>query len=322
MRLRAVHVLALLALGATFGSVAANSATHGDEHTLMSWDGVEVITNDFDIIGRVREAARLPPRTLLDFTDPAFQTVCKRVQQELASSKVVCTNLIGARLTPEGPYTAVYIVELDIADRQPRVCPTGDSLPEALIKALESGHVERGDFLNGSVVREFVNDKNYLDYDDAGLSAYAARLHAATQHYKDELAAAVDSCEPSLRMSAFDLLRFVGEPQRFTRLAGAHINDWHLGVAQAANRFLVTFAEFVPAAQMPALVNEACKGLREGGFFVRSNSLMLLNSWRKRKQLAFSQIAPECQHQVREIARTSIATQIAVPARELVNQIR
>jgi hypothetical protein len=45
-----------------------------------------------------------------------------------------------------------------------------------------------------------VNDQNYLDYDDAGLSAYAARLHAATQHYKDELAGAVDSCEPSLRM--------------------------------------------------------------------------------------------------------------------------
>lgn len=123
-------------------------------------------------------------------------------------------------------------------------------------------------------------------------------------------------------MSAFDLLRFVGKPQRFTGLAGAHIHDWHLGVAQAANRFLVTFAEFVPAAQMPALANEACKGLREGGFFVRRNSLMLLNSWRKRKQLAFSQIAPECQRQVREIARTSIATQIAVPARELVNQIR
>jgi hypothetical protein len=27
-----------------------------------------------------------------------------------------------------------------------------------------------------------------------------SRLHAATQHYKDELAGAVDSCEPSLRM--------------------------------------------------------------------------------------------------------------------------
>ena len=319
MPLRTVHVSALLVLSATLGSAAANSAARGDELTLMSWDGVEVITNDFDIIGRVREAARLPPRTLLDFTDPAFQTVCKRVQEELASSKVVCTNLIGARLTPEGPSTAVYIVELDLADRQPRVCPTGDSWPEWLIRANESGYGDRGDFLDRSVVREFVNDKNYLDYAAAGLSAYAARLHAATRHYKDELAAAADSCEPSLRMSAFDLLRFVGEPQRFTGLAGAHLNDWHLGVAQAANRFLVTFAEFVPAAQMPALANEACKGLRDGGFFVRSNSLMLLNSWRKRKQLAFSQIAPECQRQVRAIARTSIATQIAVPARELVN---
>ena len=319
MPLRTVRVSALLVLSATLGAAAADSAARGDDLTLMSWDGVEVITNDFDIIGRVREAARLPPRTLLDFTDPAFQTVCKRVQEELASSKVVCTNLIGARLTPEGPHTAVYIVELDLADRQPRVCPTGDSLPEALIWAYQSVPGEHAGFRNGTVVREFVNDKNYLDYDDAELSAYAARLHAATQHYKDELAAAADSCEPSLRMSAFDLLRFAGEPQRFTGLAGAHINDWHLGVAQAANRFLVTFAESVPAAQMPALANAACKGLREGGFFVRSNSLMLLNSWRKRKQLAFSQVAPECQRQVREIARTSIATQIAVPARELVN---
>ncbi|HEY7643004.1 MAG TPA: hypothetical protein VH814_24955 [Steroidobacteraceae bacterium] len=311
MRRMLVRFLALLIFA---------SAARGDEHTLMSWDGVEVITNDFDIIGRVRNAARLPPRTLLDFTDPAFPTVCKRVQEELAFSKVVCTNLIGARLAPEGPYTAVYIVELDMPDRKPRVCPSGDSLPEALMSALESGYPERADVVDGSVVREFVNEKNYLDYDDAGLSAHAARLHAATQHYKDELAAAVGSCEPSLRMSAFDLLRFVGEPQRFTGLAGDHINDWDLGVAQAANGFLVTFAEFVPAAQIPALANEACKGLREGGFFVRSNSLMLLNSWRKSKQLSFSQLAAGCQRQVHEIARTSIATQIAVPARELVNQ--
>jgi hypothetical protein len=310
MRRMLVRFLALLIFA---------SAAHGDEATLMSWDGVEVVTNDFDIIGRVREAARLPPRTLLDFTDPTFPTVCKRVQEELASSKVVCANLIGARLTPAGPYTAVYIVEVDIADRQPPVCPTGDSLPEALIWASASEQHARGDLLDGSVVREFVNDENYLDYDDAGLSAYAARVHVATQLYKDELAAAVGSCDPSLRMSAFDLLRFVGEPQRFIGLAGAHINDWHLGVEQAANRFLVTFAEFVPATQMPALANEACKGLREGGFFVRSNSVRLLNLWRKRKQLSFSQIAPECQRQVREIAHTSIATQIAVPARELVD---
>ena len=108
-------------------------------------------------------------------------------------------------------------------------------------------------------------------------------------------------------MSAFDLLRFVGEPQRFTGLAGAHINDWHLGVAQAANRFLVTFAEFVPAAQMPALAEqeERARVCERAGSSSRSNSLMLLNSWRKRKQLAFSQIAPECQRQVREIAGTA-----------------
>jgi hypothetical protein len=33
------------------------SAAHGDEPTLMSWDGVEVITNDFGNHGRGRDQA-------------------------------------------------------------------------------------------------------------------------------------------------------------------------------------------------------------------------------------------------------------------------
>jgi hypothetical protein len=121
-------------------------------------------------------------------------------------------------------------------------------------------------------------------------------------------------------LSAFDLTRFAGEPQRFIPLAGEHLNDWHLGVAQAANRFLVTFADFVSAAAMPALAEEACKALREGGFFVRGNSMQLLNSWRRSKHLSFGQLPPDCQRQVRDIARTSIATQIGLPARELIDQ--
>jgi hypothetical protein len=288
--------------------------------TLMSWDGVEVVTNDFDSVNRIRKAAQLPPGTLLDFVDPQFPAICERIRKELASSNVNCSNLIGPKLTPEGPNTAVYIVEVNIADREPRRCPTGDSLPEAVRWAYESGQGTRGDVLDGSVVREFVNDKNYLDYDDPGLSDHAAGLHAATQHYETELVAAVASCDPSLRGFSLDLLRFFGDPQRFVRLAGAHINDWHLAPAQAANRFLVTFADFIPPAEMPGLASEACKGLQEGGFFVRSNSVTLLNAWRKRKLLSFDQLAPDCQRQVRDIARTSIADQIAVPARELSNQ--
>jgi hypothetical protein len=120
-------------------------------------------------------------------------------------------------------------------------------------------------------------------------------------------------------MSAFDLLRFTGEPQRFTGLAGAHINDWHLGVAQAANRFLVTFAEFVPAAQMPALANRSVQGSARGRLLRPQQFVDASEFMAEEKAAAFSQVAPECQRQVREIARTSIATQIAVPARELVN---
>lgn len=301
---------------------AAHAAEEGpakSRDTLIRWNAVEVITNDFDSVGRIREVAGLPPGTILDVTDLKLKAVCDAVRKELASSKVVCTNVIGPRTTPEGPPTAWYIVEVNIADREQPMCPLGDgSLPEDLVRLYESWMGTLTDAIfTGVPVRERVNDKKYLDYDHAELSSLATRLHIATDGRERELEAAASSCDPSLRSTSFYLMNFVGAPQRFVRLAGSHINDPHLGVANAATRFLITFAEFVPKAERPGLATQACRSLQESGFLARNKSLMLLNAWRKSKALSFDQLAPDCQRQVRDIARTSLAEQIALPAREL-----
>jgi hypothetical protein len=301
------------------GMLCASATT---AETLVSWNGVEVVTNDFDSVSRVREVAGLAPGTVLDVSDSKLQAVCDRVRKAFSTAKVGCTNVTGSRVTPEGPPTAWYIVELNIADREQPVCPWGDeSLPEDLMWLYQSWLRTLSDTLFAGVpVREHVNAKKYLDYEHTELASFADRLHIATEGREREIEAAASSCEPSLRTAGFYLMNFAGDPQRFVRLAGSHINDPHAGAANAATRFLVTFADFIPDTERPGLAAQACRSLREGGFTARNKSLMLLNAWRKSRTLSFDQLAPDCQRQVRDIARTSLSEQIAVPARELVNQ--
>ena len=309
-------------LALTVAVTLCASATHAANDTPISWNGVEVITNDFSSVDRIRKVGALAPGTVLDISDPRLQTVCEAVRKELSSSKVACTSVIGGRATPDGPPTAWYVVEVDIEEREPRPCKHGYELPEDLMGLYGSWQRAFTDAIfAGEPIRERVNDRKYLDYDHAELSSFADRLHVATEGRESELEEAAGfECEPTTRMSSFYLMNFVGDPQRFVQLAGSHIDDPHAGVANAATRFLMTFADFVAPAEIPKLATQACRSLQEGGFSARNKSLMLLNAWRKSKALSFEQLAAECQQQVRNIARTSIAEQIALPARELLRR--
>src|SRR4030095_16771701 len=106
------------------------------------------------------------------------------------------------------------------------------------------------------------------------------KLHAATKDRAHELAFAGTSCDAKQRANSFYLMNFVGDPQRFIPLAGAHINDSDSGAANAATRFLVTFAAFVSRKDIESLAIEACRSVLEGGFIARNKSLSLLNAWR------------------------------------------
>jgi hypothetical protein len=301
-------------------TLAAHAAQEGPAEVLKTpirWKGVEVITNDFDSVGRIREVAALRAGTLLLMSDPKLQAVCDAVRKELSSSKVTCTNVISA--TPGGPPDAWYLVEVDIKEREALKCASGGAMGEDLLRlrnAWQEAYTKS--MLRGVVVHERVNDRKYLDYDQAELSSLARKIHTTTKSRASELESAASSCDPGQRASSFYLMNFVGDPERFVQLAGSHINDSDVGAANAATRFLVVFADFISATDMHSLATQACRSLREGGFTARNKSLWLLSESRESGALSFAQLSAECQQQVRNIARTSIAEQIAVPARKLV----
>jgi hypothetical protein len=299
---------------------AARAAQDGPTallETPILWKGVEVITNDFDSVARIREVAALRPDTLLLISDPKLQAVCDAVRKELPASKVVCSNVISA--TPGGSPTAWYLVEVDIREREPLICSSGATLSDDLVRLHDAWQAALGEsILKGTAGAERVSERKYLDYEHVALSSMAAKLHAATEGRAAELEAAASSCDARQRAMSFYLMSFVGEPRRFVRLAGAHINDPDVGAANAATRFLAVFASLVSAADIAGLAAHACRSLQEGGFAARNKSLMLLNAWGGRQALSFAQLGAECQKQVRDIARTSVTEQIGLPARELV----
>jgi hypothetical protein len=192
-------------------------------------------------------------------------------------------------------------------------------LSDDLVRLHDAWQAALGEsILKGTAGAERVSERKYLDYEHVALSSMAAKLHAATEGRAAELEAAASSCDARQRAMSFYLMSFVGEPRRFVRLAGAHINDPDVGAANAATRFLAVFASFVSAADIAGLAAHACRSLQEGGFAARNKSLMLLNAWGGRQALSFAQLGAECQKQVRDIARTSVTEQIGLPARELV----
>ena len=112
-------------------------------------------------------------------------------------------------------------------------------------------------------------------------------------------------------------MSFAGDPKRYRALAAFHMLDDDEGTANAATRFLLTFDDFIEAAVAPRFAATACSTL-DGGLTARNKSLALLSKLKARRKIAFEQLSAECQLQIRNIARTSRAELIAVPARELI----
>ena len=316
MRSTVQHAGCVAVLLCSFSTHAAQEGPPELVKTPILWKGVEVVTNDFDSVERIRQVAALATETLLLISDPKLKAVCDAVRKEAPASRVECSPVIGA--TPGGPPHGWYVIEMDLKERRPLACVSVSTLGadlQNLVDEWQQALVKQ--MLEGVAPVERVNDQKYLDYANADLSALAARLHMATKDRARELASAAMSCEPKERTTSFYLVNFVGDPERFIPAAGYRINDQDSGAANAATRFLIVFADFVSPRGVQTLAKEACQSVLEGGFTARNKSLSLLNAWRKKGALSFSQLGAECQQQVRDIARTSIAEQIAVPAREL-----
>lgn len=293
---------------------AAEPGSPNGANTPVLWRGVEVVTNDFASVPRIREATPIAPGALLPMSDPKLRIACDAVRGRFPSSRIECTNVVEP--AKSGPPQAWYIVEVDIAERPPLRCLPGARLDPALGALAREWLATIGRATAaGDAVPEHLNDRDYLDYERADLSALAARLHGATRGRAVELEAASVSCNPQDRAASFHLMGFSGDAQAFITMAATHINDEVEGVANAATRFLALFAEFIEPRTLPHVAAEACKSVLSGNFAARQKSLNLLGELRETGTLPFEQLASDCQGQIRNIARTSLA----LPAKDFVS---
>ena len=172
--------------------------------------------------------------------------------------------------------------------------------------------------VDGDLHTERVNAGKYLDYDSSERHELVERIHATVKSKIPDLEAASSSCSNEHRTDALYLMNFTGDPQRAISSATHRLDDPDSGVRNAAMRLVGTFATFIPQSQVFSLARAACQNTIRGDFTDRNKSLMLLNKLGKRGAIRFADLDEKCQAQVRNIARTSFATQTGGEARELV----
>jgi hypothetical protein len=295
----------------TVAATMAYAAQQGDlSNTPVLWKGVEVVTNDFDSIERIRGATPLPANSVLVPSDAKLRIACDAVRNRVPSSKVECSHALEP--SKSGRVEGWFVVEVDIPQRAVR-CLQGARLDPRLV-ALSQQWLQAVERTTPTDASQRVNARNYLDYEDTELSVMAARLYAVTKDRTLEVEAGAVSCSPLERMHSLYLMNFTGDPQRFVTMASVHLNDDHGGAADAAAQFLATFPEFIEAQDVPHVANEACKGVLNGNFAARRRAIRLLTELQDAGAVPFPQLPAECQHQLRNIARTSLA----LPAKQLV----
>jgi len=278
------------------------------------WKGVEVVTNDFDSIERIRGATPLPANSLLTVSDPKLRVACDAVRNRFPSSRIECSHAIEP--AKSGRPEAWFVVEVDMPATASLRCLPGARLDPRLVALSQQWLSAAAKPESSGEATGFVNDRNYFDYEEVRLRAIAATLHTATRDRTVEVEAGAVSCNPLERMHSLYLMGFTGDPQRFVTMAAVHVNDEHAGAANAAARFLTTFAEFIDVQDVPHVANEVCKGVLEGNFAARKRSIGMLSQLQETGALPFAQLPSRCQQQLRNIARTSVA----LPAKELVSE--
>jgi len=297
----------------------AGTPLHQIDSAPLRWTAIEVVTNDFNSVEKLRGLTGIKPGALLGINDPRLKEACDAIRRQLSAKVVECAPVIGGKVT--GYVEAEYIIE--ISARQPALRPPPHCVPIALAPDLaalsdEWGRVLTKTMADGDADKERVNADQYLDYDSPLRHELTARIHGIVGARAGELEQVSASCTARSRAEAISLMSFTGSPARAIRLATARMSDPDPGVRNAATGLLGTFSDFIPSAAVAGIAKSACATMISGGFNDRSKSLILLNRLRHRRLVTYHGLDAGCQDQIRAIARTSGAVQTGVPARELV----
>jgi hypothetical protein len=288
---------------------------------LVRWSTVEIVTNDFNSVEKLREATGITPGSILAMGDPRVRQACDLIKRELPAKSVRCTTLTPAKVNEY--VQAELIVEIGNYDElQPPVLP--DCLSKYLAPDLIALRNEWGRELSvtlGWGSTERVNASHYLDYGPPTLHQLATRIHSTVSSRMEELERATASCNSVSRAYALYLMNFTGFPERVIRSASARMTDPDPDVRNAATRLLGVFNGFILKNQVAGIVKSACATTVSGGFTDRNKSLVLLDRIRLRGLVSFGALDATCRKQIRNIARTSSAPQTGRAAQALMGLV-
>ncbi|HEV2701469.1 MAG TPA: hypothetical protein VGV09_07550 [Steroidobacteraceae bacterium] len=285
----------------------------------VRWNTIEIVTNDFESVERLRKATGIPLGGLLPKDDPRVGQACDAVRRAAPRKEVSCRELFGS---PQNGYAeAEFIVEISDDRRVPQTpihCSAGHLSSDLIALRDEWGQARSTTPGWGST--EHVNALQYLDYDAPRLHELAARTHFVVSPRARELEKISSSCTADSRADALGFLNFTGAASSAIRVAAAHMGDPDPNVRNAAARLIGVFNGYISKREVAGIVRSAC-ALTYGGFVDRNKSLILLDRMRLRGLVRFRDLDLLCQGQIRAIARTSNSIQTGRAAQDLVESV-
>jgi hypothetical protein len=293
--------------------VLAQSTPQSHDFAPKRWSTIEIVTNDFDSVDRLRKAAGIPLGALLPINDPRIQQACESIRREVQGKVVHCRQFVGDEVDAE------FLVEID--DQVPPAalphCSPAQLAPDLAALMDEWGKITSTSKPTDDGPPERVNAQQYLDYNTPERHQQAERTHSIVRVRIRELEKASNSCTAQSRADAIGFMNYTGSPSRAIKLASAHMDDPDPLVRNSAVRLLGVFNRFISKNEVAGIVNGAC-ALTSGGFADRNKSIILLDRMRLGGLVHFADLSAKCKAQIGAIARTSNAIQTGRPARRLV----
>lgn len=288
---------------------------------VLRWTGVEVVTNDFLSVDKIRELTKISPGMNAAMSDPVLPRACQSVRERYPLQKINCQAI-----SMEGG-TALYVVEVQPKNDDRYTQTISCNKNNVLSKRLKALNAQTFELLenylkapNSIAVKDIINKHNALDSDEPNLSAQFNKNFKELQGHIDSLKKGATSCDSEDRATALQLFNYSGQPALATKIAITLMLDPSSHVRNNATRLLSVFAKFISPKKQMQLINNSCKLINNPSFTDQNKGLALIAALSKEDNWNKAYFPNDCLSTIKEIRRISISEQLGGYAKEILNQ--
>ncbi|TNC73938.1 hypothetical protein FHI69_22475 [Janthinobacterium lividum] len=290
-------------------------AKNGDA---LEWVGVEVVTNDFEIIDDVVKLSGIKSGDEISIDSPILPNACNFVRAGYPSRSVNCTAILMEKAQ------ALYVIQVSkdkpIKTNVPLCKPMSKSVDYLNFESsiIADMNLDVGS-KNSTWGEEFINKDEILDTSNKERHLRLIGYLEHTLTLKDEIKSFLHSCDPIDRRNAIYAYNFLGDAHEAIVVALTGIYDEDIIVRNVSLRLLSSFAAYIPDEYSSTIINNSCKIISKETFFERNKGLMILLSMTNKNSRTLSNINQKCRNLILKIAGSSKSEQIGIPANTLVD---